>query len=66
VANDPEVLLCDEPTGELDNASAGQVLELLRELAEAGSAVVVVTHNPDIASSADRVISLRDGRVVAQ
>jgi putative ABC transport system ATP-binding protein len=64
LANDPDVLLCDEPTGELDEHSAERVLELLQERAREGGAVVVVTHNPDIASAADRVIALSDGRVV--
>jgi ABC-type lipoprotein export system ATPase subunit len=58
------VLLCDEPTGELDEHSAQRVLELLHERADEGGAVIVVTHNPLVAAEADRVISLRDGRVV--
>jgi putative ABC transport system ATP-binding protein len=65
LVNDPAVLLCDEPTGELDEQSAQRVLELLRERAQAGGAVIVVTHNPAIAAEADREISLRDGRVVS-
>lgn len=64
LANDPGVLLCDEPTGELDQMSAALVLELLRERANDGGAVVVVTHNDAVSASADRVISLSDGRVV--
>ncbi|MFI5122974.1 MAG: ABC transporter ATP-binding protein [Vicinamibacteria bacterium] len=64
LANDPAVLLCDEPTGELDEHSAERVLKLLRERAQEGGAVIVVTHNPLVAAAADRVISLRDGRVV--
>ncbi|MDX6583286.1 MAG: putative transport system ATP-binding protein [Solirubrobacterales bacterium] len=64
LANDPAVLLCDEPTGELDEHSAQRVLELLHERAGEGGAVIVVTHNPLVAAEADRVISLRDGRVV--
>lgn len=63
LVNDPPVLLCDEPTGELDEHSAGRVLELLTQRAEDGGAVVVVTHNPVVAEAADRVIRLRDGRV---
>ena len=64
LANDPAVLLCDEPTGELDEHSAQRVLELLRERADGGGAVIVVTHNPQAAAATDRVISLRDGQVV--
>jgi putative ABC transport system ATP-binding protein len=63
LANDPAVLLCDEPTGELDGQAAEVVVELLRERADAGGAVLVVTHNPAVAAAADRVIALRDGRV---
>lgn len=63
LANDPSVLLCDEPTGELDAESAQPVLELLRERAEGGVAVLVVTHSDNVAEAANRVIHLRDGRI---
>ena len=61
----PTVLLADEITGELDSASADVVLQLLRDthLAE-GTTVVLVTHDHDVAARADRIIELRDGRVV--
>jgi putative ABC transport system ATP-binding protein len=65
LANDPAVILADEPTGELDDATAARVLGLLRERADAGAAVLVVTHDPDVAAAADREIRLRDGRVEA-
>jgi putative ABC transport system ATP-binding protein len=64
LANDPSVILADEPTGELDESTGADVLRLLRARSEAGAAVVVVTHNPAVAASADREIRLRDGRVV--
>lgn len=64
LANDPPVLLADEPTGELDGVTAERVLGLLRDRARAGVAVVVVTHNPAVAADADRTIALADGRVV--
>lgn len=63
LANDPDLLLCDEPTGELDGATAQRVLTLLRERAAAGTAVIVVTHSDAVAEAADRVIALRDGQV---
>jgi putative ABC transport system ATP-binding protein len=63
LANDPPVLLADEPTGELDGASAARVLGLLRERATGGGAVLVVTHNREVASAADREIRLSDGKV---
>jgi putative ABC transport system ATP-binding protein len=65
LANDPRLLLTDEPTGELDGESSQRVMQLLREHAEAGGAVVIVTHNPAVAASADRIVRLEDGRVAA-
>jgi putative ABC transport system ATP-binding protein len=64
LANDPAVVLADEPTGELDEVTAARVLELLRERAHAGAAVVLVTHAPAVVAFADREVGLRDGRVV--
>lgn len=58
------VLLADEPTGALDTRNGDLVLDHLRSLASAGCACVVATHNPEIAAAADRVVTLRDGRVV--
>jgi putative ABC transport system ATP-binding protein len=63
LANEPAVVLADEPTGELDEATASQIVELLRRHADRGSAIVIVTHNPAIAAIADREISLQDGLV---
>lgn len=64
LANDPVVLLADEPTGELDDHTAAQVLHLLRRQADQGAAVVVVTHNPAVAAVADREVRLHDGMVL--
>ncbi|HYL51586.1 MAG TPA: ABC transporter ATP-binding protein [Acidimicrobiia bacterium] len=63
IANDPTVVLADEPTGELDNATASRILMFLRSRAVQGAAVLVVTHSSDVAAAADRVIALRDGRI---
>jgi putative ABC transport system ATP-binding protein len=63
LANDPSVVLADEPTAEVDHDTAMRVLELLRERASAGAAVLVVTHSPAVSRVADREIALRDGRV---
>jgi len=65
LANEPAIVLADEPTGELDGVTAARVLDLLRRRADDGGAVVVVTHNPAVAGVADRAIALADGRVVA-
>ncbi|MDQ1680825.1 MAG: putative transport system ATP-binding protein [Frankiaceae bacterium] len=63
LANDPVVLLADEPTGELDSETERQVLSLLRERAGAGTAVVIASHSPAVRRMADRVIALREGRI---
>jgi putative ABC transport system ATP-binding protein len=60
----PRVLLTDEPTGELDGATAVGVLDLLAELRAEGAAVLTVTHNPQVAERADRRLVMRDGEVV--
>jgi putative ABC transport system ATP-binding protein len=65
LANDPAVVLADEPTGELDEHNAARVLALLRDRADAGGAVVVVTHDAAIAAGADRELRLDDGQVVS-
>jgi ABC-type lipoprotein export system ATPase subunit len=65
LVHDPPVLLADEPTGNLDAASAGLVMGLLREAAGDGRAVVIVTPAPAVTAAADRVLHLRDGRLMA-
>lgn len=62
--NQPEVLLADEPTGNLDEKTGQGILDLLAEQHENGLTIVMVTHDPDIADRADRVVTLHDGRVV--
>ncbi len=60
----PRILLADEPTGNLDQASGRAVLELLDALHEQGLTVIVVTHDPSVARRAERVLVLRDGQIV--
>jgi ABC-type lipoprotein export system ATPase subunit len=63
LVNRPQVLLADEPTGELDTQTAGEILQLLRRLnQELGLTIVLVTHDPALAANVDRVIAIRDGR----
>ncbi len=64
LANDPAVILADEPTGNLDSRTSIEILALLQRLNGAGLTVVLVTHEPDVAAFARRVIAFRDGRVV--
>ncbi|MBT9149133.1 MAG: putative ABC transporter ATP-binding protein YknY [Dehalococcoidia bacterium] len=61
LANDPPVLLADEPTGNLDTKTGKAIIGFLEKLNEEGKTMIVVTHNPEIASKAQRVISMRDG-----
>ena len=64
LANRPHLLLADEPTGELDEATGHQIVELLDRLNADGTAVVVVTHDAAVASRARRLLKMRDGRIV--
>lgn len=63
--NQPEVLLADEPTGNLDSAISQQIIDLLKDLSQAGQTIVMVTHEPDIAENAGRTIHFLDGKIVA-
>jgi putative ABC transport system ATP-binding protein len=65
LVGDPKVLLADEPTGNLDSRTSVEVMALFQELGHAGITVVVVTHEPDIAAHASRVVVVKDGRVVS-
>ncbi len=60
----PKVVLADEPTGSLDTANGRIVIHHLRELSDSGTTVAMVTHDPDIAAAADRIITMRDGAIV--
>jgi len=61
---DPQVLLADEPTAEVDSATEVEILKLLRDRCRAGGAILVATHSEELAATADRVLRLRDGRLV--
>ena len=63
LANDPRILLADEPTGNLDSATGQQILDLLRELNEQGKTIIMVTHESDIARLANKRLHMRDGLI---
>jgi putative ABC transport system ATP-binding protein len=64
--NDPEIILADEPTGNLDSASGSEVMDILTALNERGKTVLVITHDPGIAAHCRRTIHLRDGHLVKE
>ena len=64
LANEPTLLLADEPTGALDSEGGQEVIELLSRLHQGGQTIVLVTHDPDVAEAAQRVVRMRDGRIV--
>jgi putative ABC transport system ATP-binding protein len=63
LANDPSVILADEPTGSLDPATSAQVIEFLEQMNQEGRTVVMVTHDPQVARRAKRVLTLDDGKI---
>jgi len=65
LVTEPALILADEPTGNLDSHAGAEVIALLRELHQAGRTVVLITHDPEVARSADRQIHLLDGRIAA-
>jgi len=64
-AGTPPVILADEPTGNLDKKSSGEVMEILRGLWQEGRTVILITHDPKIADSARRVVTISDGKIVS-
>jgi putative ABC transport system ATP-binding protein len=65
LVTDPAILLADEPTGNLDSESSLEIIKLLRDLNQQGHTIVLITHEPDIAAFAQRVVRLRDGVIVS-
>jgi putative ABC transport system ATP-binding protein len=66
LVTDPDLILADEPTGNLDSASSRDVLAVLRELNEQGRTIIIITHDPEVAPVAQRTVHVRDGRLVGQ
>jgi putative ABC transport system ATP-binding protein len=65
LANQPTLLLADEPTGALDSDGGREIIELFRRLHDDGQTIIVVTHSDEVAAGADRVVAMRDGRIPA-
>jgi ABC-type lipoprotein export system ATPase subunit len=65
LVQEPALILADEPTGNLDSTSSGEILEIFRSLNRTGTTIVVITHDLNVARRADRMVSIADGRIVA-
>ena len=66
LANQPTLVLADEPTGALDSEGGAEVMELFRRLHRGGQSILLVTHDPKVAATAERLVEMRDGRVVSE
>jgi len=64
LANNPPIILADEPTGNLDSKSGEEIMKIFKELNERGKTIVVVTHNENVAKFAERIIRLKDGKII--
>jgi len=64
LANDPEIILGDEPTGALDSKSSKEIIDLLKKLNKDGKTIIIITHDPNVAKNAKRIITLKDGKII--
>lgn len=63
IVNEPKLVLADEPTGALDSQTSADIVELFRKLNKKGTTIVIITHDPEVASACDRIIEICDGRI---
>ncbi len=63
LVNDPEIILADEPTGNLDTKTGNEIMKLLQELHQQGKTIILVTHNPELTKLANKIIKLKDGKI---
>ena len=66
LVNQPAIVLADEPTGSLDSGTTGEILGLLRALGDSGQSLLMVTHDPRVATIAERLLTMRDGRIIEE
>ena len=64
--NDPEIILADEPTGNLDTKTGDEIMKLLNDMNKKGKTIILVTHNPDLTKLANKIIRLKDGKLVGK
>lgn len=64
LANNPSIILADEPTGALDSETSKKIMEVLKKLNRKGKTIIVITHSQEVADYADRIITLKDGRII--
>ena len=63
IAQAPPIILADEPTGNLDSASTGEIMEIIRSLHSEGRTIILITHDNEIAQQAERIIKIKDGKI---
>ena len=62
--NDPEIILADEPTGNLDTKTGEEIMKVLKDLNKKGKTIILVTHNPELSRLADKIVKLKDGKII--